>query len=258
MNILNSSSLDMIAFLIQDFVLIFIIYFCVVKLLKSKNGYLPAFFTFSMISYLLSGLYWVAFSLLKPEIDRMPFAVDEIADSAAILLLSTGLVADKKVDRTARAGELIFTVMFSLSNVALWIFWSGEWLQDIIFGIPYSYFLWLIIRGIADTKPLTSKTVTTLRINSVTIVFLSFLIIILPGSISSVLDVICYILMFGMLIWLLIKSIQSKNLYVSALYFFTTIFVSYGCASVLYDLAILFNISALIIMYLSLRKEVLK
>ena len=224
MNILNSSSLDMIAFLIQDFVLIFIIYFCVVKLLKSKNGYLPAFFTFSMISYLLSGLYWVA------EIDRMPFAVDEIADSAAILLLSTGLVADKKVDRTARAGELIFTVMFSLSNVALWICWSGEWLQDIIFGIPYSYFLWLIIRGIADTKPLTSKTVTTLRINSVTIVFLSFLIIILPGSISSVLDVICYILMFGMLIWLLIKSIQSKNLYVSALYFFTTIFVSYGCA----------------------------
>ena len=90
----------------------------------------------------------------------MPFAVDEIADSAAILLLSTGLVADKKVDRTARAGELIFTVMFSLSNVALWICWSGEWLQDIIFGIPYSYFLWLIIRGIADTKPLTSKTVS--------------------------------------------------------------------------------------------------
>ena len=74
MNILNSSSLDMIAFLIQDFVLIFIIYFCVVKLLKSKNGYLPAFFTFSMISYLLSGLYWVAFTLMKPEIDIIPFS----------------------------------------------------------------------------------------------------------------------------------------------------------------------------------------
>ena len=64
-----------------------------------------------------------------------------------ILFLSTGL---EKVLRDEKriAGEIIFSFFFIGANIALWIFWSGEWVQDILFGIPYVYFLWLLIRGI--------------------------------------------------------------------------------------------------------------
>ena len=250
---------DMIAFLIQDIVLVIIIYFTATKLLKSRNRFFPAFYIFALISFLLSGLYWAAYTILKADTTgRMPFAADEIADSAALLLLSTGLVADKKVDRTAHAGEVIFAVMFTIANVVLWIFWSGEWLQDIIFGIPYSYLLWLIIRGIADTKPLTTKTVIALRIASVAIVTIFFITEISGRKFDLITDPVCYVLMFGLLIWLLIMSIKCMNLYVSALYLFATFFVSFGSASIFYDIAVLFNISAHIILYLSLKKEVLK
>ena len=250
-------TLDMIGFLIQDIVLVFIIYFTATKLLRSKTGYLPAFFIFAMLSFLLSGLYWATFTILKPDA-RMPFAADEIADCAGILLLSTGLVADKKIDRRARAGEVIFTIVFCITNAVLWIIWSGEWLQDIIFGIPYSYFLWLIIRGISDTKVLSVKEVFSLRIVGAVIVSIFFFTAFTENRYIAVTDSICYVLMFGLLIWLLIKSIRCMNLYVSALYFFSTIFVAFGSAAGFYDLALMFNISALIIMYLTLKKEVLK
>ena len=250
--------LDMLAFLIQDIVLVIIIYFTATKLLRSRNRYFPAFYIFALISFLLSGLYWAAYTILKADAGRMPLAADEIADSAALFLLSTGFVADKKVDRTAHAGEVIFAIMFSIANVVLWIFWSGEWLQDIIFGIPYSYLLWLIIRGIADTKPLTTKSVIGLRIVSVAIITIFFITEFTGRSFVLITDSVCYVMMFGLLIWLLIKSIKCMNLYVSALYLFATIFVSFGCASIFYDIAVLFNISAHIVLYLSLKKEVLK
>ena len=64
--------LDMLAFLIQDIVLVIIIYFTATRLLRSRNRFFPAFYIFALISFLLSGLYWAAYTILKADAGRMP------------------------------------------------------------------------------------------------------------------------------------------------------------------------------------------
>ena len=36
---------------------------------------------------------------------------------------------------------MFFAALFTAANVALWIAWSGEWIQDILTGVAFGYFL---------------------------------------------------------------------------------------------------------------------
>ena len=114
-----------------------------IKLMINKNAtFLPFMFVLAMSSYFLSNLYWIAYDLLKPD-TRMPIASNEIGECAMILLLSAGL--DALLDgKQKKVGEVLFAFLFIGANIVLWIAWSGEWFQDILFGIPYVYFMWIL------------------------------------------------------------------------------------------------------------------
>ena len=248
------SLVEMILYIVEVVFTSIIIVFTARKMIGRKNSYLPAFFTFAMVSYLLSTLYWIAFVILRPEA-RMPFAADEIAECAMLLLLSAGIIADKKTERKFVASEIIYIFVFCAGNIALWICWSGEWVQDIIFGLPYAYSMWLVIRGIADTKAISRLERITVRTACCLMVASQSLILVVSEQYQGALEICGNILMFAMLIWLLIKNIKCRNLFLSYAFFLGTMFVSFACSGIFYSIATAFQIIALPIMYLTLKNE---
>lgn len=251
---IDLSLVEMILYMVEVVFTSIIVVFTARKMIGRKNSYLPAFFTFAMVSYLLSTLYWIAFTILRPD-TRMPFAADEIAECAMLLLLSAGIVADKKAERKFVLTEVIYTALFCAANISLWICWSGEWVQDIIFGLPYAYFLWLIIRGLSDTKAISKTERVIVRTACCLMVVSQFLILIASEQYQVVLDICGYILMLGMLLWLLIKSLKCRNLFLSYAFFLGTMFVSFACSDIFYCIATVFQIAALPIMYLTMKNE---
>ena len=248
----DSTLIGVILTIVQVAVLVSVILPSARAMLHGKATLISVFFCFAMGCYLFSDLYWVAYDCLRPD-TRMPFAVNEFSECAMILFLSEGL---EKVLRDEKriAGEIIFSFFFIGANIALWILWSGEWVQDILFGIPYVYFLWLLIRGIKSRDLLP-------KIERAGIVLLNFLILALEfvalysEKMDKTMNIPIAILTFGGLAWLLIRSIKTKDVFLAFTFFFSSIMAMYSFADLFYNLATAANTVALPLMYFSIKKE---
>jgi len=235
---------------IQAVVLVLIIR--VIK--KNSSFFLPKFVGLSVLSYLVSNVYWIAYDALRPD-TRLPFAANEIAECAMILLLAAGLDSYLK-DRRKVPSEIIFSFMIIIIDIFLWIKWSGEWIQDIIFGIPYIYFVWTIVKGLFSTKafknfmyPVIAVLLTILKILQVTAVY--------TDEVTTFrLDVGSWIIMFGVMIWLMIECFRKRNIFVAAAFFQWSTMTMYSCAELDYCFAVCFNSVSIITLYLAVRKEV--
>lgn len=253
---------DIISDVIQVVVLIYIIIISARLIDKGNRKLLPVFFTFAMVSFLLSDLYYLIYDVLWPD-TRMPFAANEIAECATILLLSAGLetLPDKKEKPVIR--ELIFTVLFMSANIALWIVWSGEWVQDIVFGLPYVYFLYIIVRGLNRFKVLGSRELAVGRILCVVIIAAQIVLLKLDGIIFAILDTSIYVLIFGMAVWFLVKCIKvirendvrRKGLYISHGFYLWTTLVMFMSAGTYYTIATGLNTVSLVVILTALKKE---
>ena len=134
-----------------------IVYSCVLLLVilrsarmieTSRRSVAVIFFLFACVSLLVSGLYWIVYDLMRPEV-RMPFAANEIGEWAAFLLLSSVLnqAVQERFEDTGK--ETVCAIVFSAACVALWIAWSGEWIQDILAGAAFGY---LLCTGVCAVK----------------------------------------------------------------------------------------------------------
>ncbi|MBP5186233.1 MAG: hypothetical protein J6040_04175 [Clostridiales bacterium] len=248
----DATLISVILSVIQVVVLIAVILPTARAMLSGKTTLISVFFCFAMGCYLFSDLYWVAYDCLRPD-TRMPFAVNEFSECAMILFLSAGLEKVLKDERKV-AWEIIFSFAFIGANIALWILWSGEWVQDILFGIPYVYFLWLLIRGIKSRDLLP-------KIERAGIVLLNFLILALEfvalysEKMDKTMNIPIAILTFGGLAWLLIRSIKTKDVFLAFAFFFSSIMAMYSFADLFYNLATAANTVALPLMYFSMKKE---
>lgn len=123
---------------------------------RKQESLTVAFFCFAMVSLLLTNLYWLAHSLMRPDM-RMPLSANTIGECAAFLLLSAAMNALFPDSRFGFTPQIICTVLFAASSVALWLIWSGEWLQDLLGGIAFGYFLCVCVRNLCRTGLLTRK-----------------------------------------------------------------------------------------------------
>ena len=110
-------------------------------------------FLFAMVSLLLVHAYWLSYTLMHPEI-RMPFAANEIGEISVFLLLSAMMDSVFREIKVSAKREIIFTIFFSAASVALWIVWTGEWIQDIIDGAAFGYFLCVCVRALKQSNAL--------------------------------------------------------------------------------------------------------
>lgn len=214
---------------------------------------LPFFFVLAMLSYLFSDVYWIVYDFLKPD-TRMPIAANEFGECALILLLSAGLetiLTDKK----KLVGEVAFACLFISANIALWIVWSGEWLQDILFGAPYIYFLWLLIRGVRTRGLMKRNESFAVLVMSVSVLVMLTVLLFVDGVGHAVLKASVLVTMFAMMLWLAIKSFRRKDFFVATTFFLCTSLAMFATPDPYYNVPFLANTAALPLMFMAMKKE---
>lgn len=260
-----SAVMEVIALDLQILVLVPIIFLSAKLMKDGKHGIFPAVFTFAMIGLMLSCLY-NSLNTLLTQGDRMPFAADEIAECSMLLLLSAGLESMAKEKEKVAIRELVFSIAFIGANIILWIAWSGEWIQDTLFGLPYVYFLYLILRGVRRTNALTSKETLFAMISGSCIMLVSLLLLFLDEDTACVIDNILHIPEFLIIAWLFWKSVLAlkkanageEALFLSFLCFLWSLLVTYMCGGLCYGLALIINTATLPVMLLAMKKKELQ
>ena len=125
-----------------------------IKLIGKNERNLPSVhMAFCLTLWLLGNIYWLIYDLIRPE-SRMPFAANEIGEAAAFLMMAA--IINSVVISVAYPSAVytVSAILFGIGNVALWITWSGEWIQDIFIGTFYTWFLLSLVRALVNEKTL--------------------------------------------------------------------------------------------------------
>ena len=247
--------LDIITSIIQSCILVVLITKTVKLTIDSRTCILPFFFALAMCGYLLSSLYWIAYDLLKPD-SQMPMACNEIGECATILLLCASLETILK-DKKKVASEIAFVLLFIGANIAFWIAWSGEWFQDILFGVPYIYFFWLLIRGLISRGTLSRKELWLTATSGFIILAMQIPLLTIKGIVFEFLKTTCFTIMLALAAWLGILSFRRKEFFLASTFFLWTELSMFLSVGYFYYLLFLANTIALPIMYSSMKKELI-
>lgn len=244
---------ELILTILQVVFIVAVIIPAVNAMILKKSSIISVLFCLAMVSYLLSDLYWLAYDSLRPD-TRMPFAANEFAECAMILLLATGL---EKVlpDKKKISWEILFATCYIGANIALWILWSGEWMQDTVFGLPYIYFLWLLVRGIRSRNLLLVKERAMLIILAAVIVVLHFMCLWTDGMFYETINLSNTLMIFFVSTWIGLRCIQKNDMFLTFLFFLWTMLAMFSFSDIFYNMATLANTLAIPLMYKSVRKE---
>ena len=243
-----------------------IIILSVRKLTEKKNKVLSVFFTFAMVSYFMSEVYYFAYNFLIPD-TRMPFAANEIAEASMILLLCAVLETTLGKERKINIPALIFSTVFIGVNIALWIIWADEWIKNILFGLPYIYYLYLLIKGVIKTKAASGKEIFTAAALSVVILIGEAIAIAMNDTVRPIIEISCYPFMYILWIFILVKTVKTlrkedKNnaeaIYLSFALHIWTMLLMFMSADIFYNVANIMYIIVLPMMYLAFKKELSK
>ena len=232
------------------------------KMVKASGAVWVLFFLASMIGLLLSDLYYITYSFIDP-VTRMPFAFDEIAELSMLLLLAAGFESINGAKQKINIPVLIFSVIYMAVHIAVWIAWSGEWIQDIVFGIPYIYLFYLLVTGILRTEACSKKEITAFLILSVITFIVAAGEILCEGIVYEVSNKGVYtasIVMECGLLYKVIKTLkepstQKRSLYVAVFFFLMTLLSIYITDGFVYVFNNLFLVISPAVMYLAVKKE---
>ena len=174
---------------------------------KSSRPMLAAYFTFGCISFVMSDMYWLAYSFINPG-KRMPFAANEFGEAAGFLLYGSALYSIAKKDRPFWREDFLLPLLIMAGYMALWIGWSGEWLEDILTGAVFGYYLCRCCRALREEKALSRAEQTGLGALTILIPALEGLIFFVPEKAAAVLDTVCYLMMSVILVCFLLLNIR--------------------------------------------------
>ena len=220
--------------------------------LRTHNLLPVAFFGFAIACGLLSTLYWVTFDFLRPE-TRMPFAANQISELALFLLLAACLRATIPITGYRNGTVVIATVLFAVANVALWIGWSGEWVQDILGGVAFGYLLCVVVLCLRCSEALTPQGQAALGIASLVLVVAQASIFFVPGPVKRPLDLFCYALLFAVGACFILRTLRSLCTGASPAASLSLAFASYTWMTVaLYMSSDAFYLAALVLVTLCL------
>ena len=245
--------LDIISNIIQSVIVIVIIAKTIKLTMNTRTSLLPFFFALALSGTLLSNFYWFAYDILKPD-TRMPMACNEIGENATILLLCAGLDMILK-DKRKVASEIVIAILFIGANIALWIAWSGEWFQDILFGVPYIYLFWLLIRGIISRDVLSKKEMWLAVAVGVIVLALQMPQFFVQGLELNFMEGLSFAVMFALALWLGVVSFRRKDFFLASTFFMWTELAMFLNSDFYYDLFVFVNTVAFIVMYLLVKKE---
>lgn len=261
---MNEEILQSSVTLVQIIMLLFLITLTARNIFLKKSNIISNFFyIFALASLLVSDLYWFVFELIRPDV-RMPFAANEFGEVAGFLLLASALKSCFRDYDIPGAGYIIVPAVFTAANVALWIGWSGEWLQDIISGLSLGYMICICVFSMKMSNAMNRTEWVVFTAVPFILVLMETLTFFVPENYKTVVDTLCYIIMavsiVSSLIWNIAYILRKKdNKQLLALAFSVQIWITicmYMSAGGWY---IAFTIAAILILpftYNAIRREV--
>lgn len=229
---------------------------------ESRRSLTSVFLTFTLAIYLLTDMYWVIYLFIRPDV-RMPFAANEIGEASLFLLLASTLRAAVRVPYASSFKCTVGTILFSLCNIILWISWTGEYIQDILVGITFTYFLYTICTAIEVRQAFKRWIWIVMVICCTLIIILQALTFYTSDSIKYTIDTCAYILMLASVFFLIVVflsswKIESPKVILCRIYILLGLIltVKYMSDGVWYILFQIMETISFAFLYLSVRKVV--
>lgn len=235
------------------------------KLQNDENSVILCFCLYALICILLNDVYWVVSDILKPDI-RIPFGAGDIADLGTFLLFTTMLGEVYKKEKIKYGIEVLLVTGFSVGVMFLWINWTGEWLKNIVGGIPFAIFMWGVIKAVKKSGVLNKIEAVLLGILSYSVIIIMVISVLVREDIGCIFDDIGNIIMAVGIVLLLVKIIfvirnaektktvadAKKLLAVNFLAIVWTLNATYMCKDPLYSIEDLIYTCLLALMPISL------
>lgn len=182
--------IEMLLLFFQITILLFIIIRSVRFVQNSKVVISILYYIFGMIGFLVSDLYWLAYSLIHPY-TRMPFAVNEVGEWAFFLLMSASLTTLFGDRFHIAAKEILGVIIFMAANVILWIMWSGEWIEDVISGVVLAYYFSVIVLSMLAVDAMNKVLWIGLAILSVVLIASQYMTFIVSSETAYYVNIWC-------------------------------------------------------------------
>lgn len=238
-----------------------VIVFCI-RSLSFRRSMAPVYFCFSLVSSLMSGLYWVAYDLLRPD-SRMPFAANEFGEIGAFLLLASVLNAVFRGRFAAARKEIVCAALFAAVCTALWIGWSGEWIEDVLAGLSFGYLLCCCVRSLKQSGALCKLEWGLLGASSALLALAQGFTFLLPEPWSRSADYAAYGITFAVLVCCMFKLAfalyrdrnRPAQFALSVSCYAWTVSTMYMSTGLFYLAAQLIMIASVPIMLITLRRE---
>ena len=205
---MTAAELEIVINILSVLLSAFVIIRAVPLLRIPQRQFTAASFLFAMVSLLLVYAYWLAYSMIRPDV-RMPLAANMIGECAVFLLLSVMLESVFRGSHIPSWPHIICTLLFAAASIALWIAWSGEWIQDILGGIAYGYFLYVCARTLLRTDAFSRREWLALGVSCAVIVTAYVVWVFVPEHLVWVLNLIGYAATYTVTLFFLLKTFRA-------------------------------------------------
>lgn len=244
-------------------VLLFVIAGILYMLHQGERSMRMILFGMAMACVLLSDVYWLTFDFMYPE-KRLPFAANELAEWAMFLLIGKLLVTELARERVPVWKEIAAMAVFSAINAAMWIHWSGEWIQDIVTGVALGYLLCCLAIRMKTSGQITGRERILLGIACAVAVVLQGISIFTEEPVNVRFETACYIFLMVVLAVLLVCAVLEifvKNRTERGVCFATAMLAwcvvsMYMSADVWYTVCYIGSSVSVLLMFFAMRKEV--
>ncbi len=252
--------------ILQLIVLFFVILNAVVMIGNKKNKLVMVLFALSMTSFLLSILYWIAYDLIRPD-THMPLAVNEMGETAMFLLLGACMatcIPRKGTARERLLPEQVGASFFALANIVIWIFWTGEWFQDIIGGTGFAYLMFVVAGRLRLTDAWKKRDFIFHGLAGFLFVLLYTLDIITKNEYEDFINTIVFIIlsviilysMIGALVSIKKNDVNGKSVCLAFSTYVWAVTGVYSTSGIYYTIINLLEIAAIPMLLIALKKEV--
>ena len=220
--------------IIQTLVYLIVLISAVRLLINSEAPIMVLFYSFAVFSFIINNLYWLVYDVLRPE-TRMPFAANEFGEAAGFLLFASVITAVFGEKLIYEIRILVPCGLFIAGSTALWIGWSGEWIQDIMTGLAFGYLLCVSVMSLRTTDAFTRGEWYAMGLSAIILILCQTSIFFAPDNMKKPLDLFCYVLMFAVLVFMIAKCIIAiRSDYSSERIISLTFFCYVWCVSTLY------------------------
>ena len=235
-----------------------------VQMIRENGQSLTAvFLIFTLSLWLFTDLYWVIYDFMRPD-RRMPFAVNEIGEAAIFLLIPALLSSTVNYRLSSARKQAVGTVLFAVCNVVLWIAWSGEWVQDILIGAAFAYFLCSIACALKSQRRLSRNEWIGLGIGCTLLILAQVITFFVEPKTRVTVEMGCYVfLIAGTMYWVYKLFAAHKNqtpskamLCLVLAFLGWSMMAKYMSGGMWYTAFMAVETIALLFMYLSVRKVV--